>query len=84
MIETERLLLRKFQHEDFDAMFIILSDPEIMQHYGCKSVYETGKQEKWTYRCFIQIWRNYSTAKSIFINLHLGKSKCWVNCKGGL
>ncbi|MDD3415895.1 MAG: GNAT family N-acetyltransferase [Lachnospiraceae bacterium] len=33
MIETERLLLREFRLEDFDALFKILSDPETMQHY---------------------------------------------------
>lgn len=33
MIETERLLLREFVREDFDALHEILSDPETMQHY---------------------------------------------------
>lgn len=32
-IETERLILREFVQEDFDALFNILSDPETMQHY---------------------------------------------------
>ena len=33
MIETERLLLREYTMEDFDALYEILSDPETMQHY---------------------------------------------------
>lgn len=32
-IETERLILREFVQEDFDALFNILSAPETMQHY---------------------------------------------------
>ena len=33
VIETERLILRDYNLEDFDALFEILSDAEIMQHY---------------------------------------------------
>lgn len=33
MIETNRLLLRKFTLDDFDALYEIMSDPETMQHY---------------------------------------------------
>ncbi len=33
VIETERLLLREYTHEDFPAVFEIFSDPETMQHY---------------------------------------------------
>lgn len=33
MIETERLLLREYTREDFDALYPILSDPVTMQHY---------------------------------------------------
>lgn len=33
IIETERLLLREFTTQDFEALYDILSDPEIMQHY---------------------------------------------------
>ena len=33
MIETERLLLREYKVEDFDALFEIMSDAETMQHY---------------------------------------------------
>lgn len=33
MIETERLLLRPFTPDDFDALYEILSDPQTMAHY---------------------------------------------------
>ena len=33
LIETDRLILREFTSEDFDALFLILSDAETMQHY---------------------------------------------------
>ena len=33
MIETERLRLREYTPDDFDALYEILSDPETMQHY---------------------------------------------------
>lgn len=33
MIETERLILREMTHDDFDALYRILADSDIMQHY---------------------------------------------------
>ena len=33
VIETERLVLREYTLDDFDALFEIVSDPETMQHY---------------------------------------------------
>ena len=33
VMETERLYLREYTWDDFDALFEILSDPETMQHY---------------------------------------------------
>ena len=33
MIETERLLLRAYTMDDFNALYEIMSDPETMQHY---------------------------------------------------
>ena len=33
MIETQRLILRKYTLDDFDALYEIMSDPEPMQHY---------------------------------------------------
>ncbi|MGN0812123.1 MAG: GNAT family N-acetyltransferase [Candidatus Coproplasma sp.] len=34
IIETERLLLREFILDDFDALYEIMSDKETMQHYS--------------------------------------------------
>ena len=33
MIETTRLLLREMGPEDFDALYAVLADSDIMQHY---------------------------------------------------
>ena len=33
MLETKRLLLREYTMDDFDALYEIISDPEIMRHY---------------------------------------------------
>ena len=33
VIETERLILREYTFEDFDALYEILSDKETMAHY---------------------------------------------------
>ena len=33
MIETNRLLLREMGPEDFDALYAVLADSDIMQHY---------------------------------------------------
>lgn len=33
ILETQRLILREYTPEDFEALFALLSDPETMQHY---------------------------------------------------
>lgn len=33
VLETERLFLREMNMEDFDALYAVLADSEIMQHY---------------------------------------------------
>ena len=33
VIETERLLLREMSENDFDALYKVLADADIMQHY---------------------------------------------------
>ena len=33
ILETKRLFLREMVHEDFDALYKILADSDIMQHY---------------------------------------------------
>lgn len=36
-IETERLFLREMKENDFDALYEVLADADIMQHYRCVS-----------------------------------------------
>ena len=33
ILETERLFLRKMTMEDFDSLYVVLADSDIMQHY---------------------------------------------------
>ena len=33
IIETERLILREYKSDDFDALYEIMSDPQTMEHY---------------------------------------------------
>ena len=33
VLETERLYLREMDMDDFDALYAVLADPDIMQHY---------------------------------------------------
>lgn len=48
MIETERLLLREYSRDDFDALYEIMSDPETMQHYPAPFDKErTGRWIEW-------------------------------------
>jgi len=45
MIETERLILREYTWEDYDALYEILSDEETMQHYPAP--YDEEKTRHW-------------------------------------
>ena len=45
MIETERLYLREYTTDDFDALYEILSDPETMRHYP--SPFDRERTENW-------------------------------------
>ncbi len=45
IIETERLGLRKYTPEDFDALYEILSDPETMRHYPAP--YDADGTRRW-------------------------------------
>lgn len=33
MIETERLILREMDQNDYDALYAVLADSDIVQHY---------------------------------------------------
>lgn len=45
MLETERLLLREYTMDDFDALYEILSDAETMQHYPAP--FDKAKTKRW-------------------------------------
>ena len=45
MIETERLLLREYTMDDFDALYEIVSDEETMQHYPAP--FDEAKTRHW-------------------------------------
>ena len=45
ILETQRLILREYVPEDFEALFAILSDPETMQHYP--KPYDAAGTRRW-------------------------------------
>lgn len=45
MIETERLIMRKYTTDDFDDLYVILSDSETMQHYPAP--FDRSRTENW-------------------------------------
>lgn len=47
-IETERLYLRELTHEDFDALYKVLADSDIMQHYPY--TFDESRVQNWINR----------------------------------
>ena len=45
VLETERLILREYTWDDFEALFEILSDAETMQHYP--KPYDEKMTKRW-------------------------------------
>ena len=45
IIETERLILREYTPEDFDALYEIMSDPETMRHYPAP--FDADRTRRW-------------------------------------
>ncbi len=45
IIETERLLLREYTSDDFDALHEIMSDTETMQHYPAS--FDESRTRRW-------------------------------------
>lgn len=45
ILETQRLILREYRMEDFDALYTILSDPVTMQHYP--KPYDENGTRRW-------------------------------------
>ena len=48
MLETERLFLGKMTMEDFDSLYVVLADPDIMQHYPY--VFDEKRVREWIER----------------------------------
>ena len=45
MIETERLLLREMTEDDYEALYKVLADSDIMQHYPY--TFDDGRVKGW-------------------------------------
>ena len=45
ILETERLRLREYTKDDFEALYEILSDPVTMQHYP--KPYDAAGTKRW-------------------------------------
>lgn len=45
IIETQRLMLRELSPEDFDALYAVLADSDIMQHYPY--TFDAGRVQRW-------------------------------------
>ena len=48
LIETERLLLRELKENDFDGLYKVLADPDIMQHYPY--TFDKARVKNWIQR----------------------------------
>ena len=48
LLETKRLLLREMDPGDFQALFQVLGDPEIMRHYPC--AFDGARVKNWIVR----------------------------------
>ena len=48
IIETKRLILREMQEDDFDALYKVLADSDIMQHYPY--TFDEKRVNNWIFR----------------------------------
>ena len=48
IVETDRLFLRQMNEDDFDALYLVLADTEIMQHYPY--IFDEKKVREWIER----------------------------------
>ena len=48
IVETKRLMLREFSPDDFEALYTVLGDSDIMQHYPY--TFDAGRVERWITR----------------------------------
>lgn len=45
VLETERLFLREMEHADFDALYAVLGDSDIMRHYPY--IFDEARVRRW-------------------------------------
>ena len=60
-IETERLVLREMRAEDYDALYAVLADSDIMQHYPY--TFDEARVRDWTFK-YTPFGRIYSYMKA--------------------
>lgn len=48
ILETERLYLREMTNDDYDALYAVLADSNIMQHYPCS--FDESRVRSWISR----------------------------------
>ena len=48
IIETKRLLLRELTHDDYDGLYAVLADSDIMQHYPY--IFDEARVRRWIIR----------------------------------
>ena len=56
ILETPRLFLREMTADDFDALYCVLADPGIMQHYPY--AFDEERVRDWISRNFARYQRN--------------------------
>ena len=56
ILETERLIIREYTHDDFDALFEILSDGETMKYYP--KPYDEAGVRRWINWCIDSYGKN--------------------------
>ena len=54
IIETERLFLREMKESDFDALYKVLADSDIMQHYPY--AFDENRVRNWIQRNIERYW----------------------------
>ena len=50
ILETERLFLREMNMDDFDDLYVVLTDSDIMQHYPYS--FDENRVREWIVRKF--------------------------------
>ena len=71
-LETERLFLQEMTSDDFDALYAVLADSDIMQHYPY--AFDEARVRNWInknrerYRVFgFRLWAVWEFSRTIFM-----------------